>query len=805
MLKKSNRHDMTVKKFGLALLIMTGKAGYELLQRNLGDALPGYGTLQRMMSLKERLVEGHFYFDELLNHLRDWEAPFYVHVHLDDTRIKNRIDYDAYCDRFVGFVLPLRDGLPVCDAFVLQTFEEIKNAFDNSTVAKYAHCIVIKPIKVDAPSFVLAVLGTDSKYDHTVITQRWQYIGKELLRRGVTVISNGSDGAGPFLKAMIAETKLFSVSKKSNVPPSWTFYVMPEFKKRGLCAQDTVHLLAKLRTRALGPSNITQMGAESCLASHFQYILKEFGKDRHGLTQRMIKNNDKQNYTSIAVLVGDGVKECLNDAANIMRTKGTVVYLDLMRKIRDCHFEKGISPVKRVSILWEVIFFIRIWRCWLNDNGMSESDHFITTNAYTCIELNGHLLVNMVYNVINGFFPKEVLRMWYTGSQSCEELFRLLRSMTPTFSTIINFSMKGMMERIHRLTYISSIESSEDIIFPRVKRRLLQLNEETEETFLIPTMEELESTIRKAKDVAKALAKECKMDLSCYDDEYLMRGTTRVIKDAIANDLENEDVLLSESQQEESSDEMAALNIAHIREDLAVIKLKKKPNSSFPIYTESTDKGSKTKHSYTSVVQTKKYRKTPFVEYNGAFIRKVTALYLLQENFQVSNDRLLRVRSCQQSHIFSSAESDQNGNSGFVKIGDLCVFTQELDKSKALIGRVVQFSYMAGNKRAREYSSTYVDTSSYVENYKDGDNDIGAFANWFARRDVAPTDLVFIEPLELVFQAGYLSMSNYVATIDESSIIFQPDGTIAIAAASLSAIVPEWKDMISLHDDLSDM
>ena len=218
--KNSNRHDGVVKKFALALLILIGNAGHELLQTNLKDALPAYSTLQCMMSLKERPVEGRFYFDELFAHLREWKAPLYVHVHLDDTRIRNRIEYDSYCDRFVGFVLPLRDGLPVCDAFVLQTFDEIKDAFNNSTVAKYAHCIVVKPIKVDAPSFVLAVLGTDSKYDHTVIMKRWHHVDKELLSRGVTVISNGSDGAGPFLKAMITETKLFNVSPSCNVPPT---------------------------------------------------------------------------------------------------------------------------------------------------------------------------------------------------------------------------------------------------------------------------------------------------------------------------------------------------------------------------------------------------------------------------------------------------------------------------------------------------------------------------------------------------------------------------------------------------------
>ena len=140
-----------------------------------------------------------------------------------------------------------------------------------------------------------------------------------------------------------------------------------------------------------------------------------------------------------------------------------------------------------------------------------------------------------------------------------------------------------------------------------------------------------------------------------------------------------------------------------------------------------------------------------------------------------------------------------------MKIGDLCVFLQEVDSSKALIGRVVQFSYMQGNKKTREYSSTYVDMTSYTDNDREEKNDIGAFANWFARQDLLSTDLVFIKPLELVFHAGFLSMKNYIATIDDSSVICQPDGGIAIKAVSLSSIVPNWKDIISLHDDFSDL
>ena len=178
----------------------------------------------------------------------------------------------------------------------------------------------------------------------------------------------------------------------------------------------------------------------------------------------MLNNKDKQNYSRIAVLVSDDVKQCLEEASPTIHTKGTIIYLGLMRRIRDAHFE-------RISLLWEVVFFVLIWRVWLNQKCLSAKDHFITTYAYTCIELNAYLLLNIVFNVVIGLYPVDVLGVWFTGSQSCEQLFQLLQSMTSIFSTVINFTMKGIMKRIHRLNYLSSIESADNIIFPHVKRR----------------------------------------------------------------------------------------------------------------------------------------------------------------------------------------------------------------------------------------------------------------------------------------------------------------------------------------------
>jgi hypothetical protein len=83
------------------------------------------------------------------------------------------------------------------------------------------------------------------------------------------------------------------------------------------------------------------------------------------------------------------------------------------------------------------------------------------------------MMANLIYKVAQGIFPPESMRIWLTGSQACEQLFRLLRSMTSTFSTMVNFSLKGIMETIHRLQHVSASECDDNIIFPKGKKALI--------------------------------------------------------------------------------------------------------------------------------------------------------------------------------------------------------------------------------------------------------------------------------------------------------------------------------------------
>ena len=63
-LPQGRRHSEVIKKFSLFLLLTMGPSAYELLQKNLPEALPSLSTVQREVNkCYSPLQEGEFMFD----------------------------------------------------------------------------------------------------------------------------------------------------------------------------------------------------------------------------------------------------------------------------------------------------------------------------------------------------------------------------------------------------------------------------------------------------------------------------------------------------------------------------------------------------------------------------------------------------------------------------------------------------------------------------------------------------------------------------------------------------------------------
>ena len=265
----------------------------------------------------------------------------------------------------------------------------------------------------------------------------------------------------------------------------------------------------------------------------------------------------------------------------------------------------------------------RSFTVWLRDNGYTESEHFVTQNAYLCVEINVHMMTNTVVNVIKGRFPKDTLRFWLSDSQACEQTFRLLRSKITTFSTSVNFSIKGILQRLHKLSYIPAAESADDLIFPRVQRKILQLSPETTDTFTVPTLQEIFDCIEVAKRDAISSCNKCGIRLKNYGDEYLVANTENTI--GVAEN-ENEAQDATESDDIETTNRLTQRDAILINEDFAQIRLRKVSTNGPPAYEEYLDEGQSSK---SKTYQFSKHGFSSFVRYENAYIRKTTALYLI--------------------------------------------------------------------------------------------------------------------------------------------------------------------------------
>lgn len=107
-------------------------------------------------------------------------------------------------------------------------------------------------------------------------------------------------------------------------------------------------------------------------------------------------------------------------------------------------------------------FFLRIWRQFISTSSVFKlQDNFITSNSYTCIELNVHnpvLLIKQFRDQNNG----ELSLPPIFDSQTCEKAFRQFRSMGSMEFTKINFTLYDLLHMISRvevqneIAYLSS-------------------------------------------------------------------------------------------------------------------------------------------------------------------------------------------------------------------------------------------------------------------------------------------------------------------------------------------------------------
>lgn len=471
-----NRFDETVKKFSLYLFYIGGRLLYETLHANLKNALPSIATLNRYAAKHYRsLEEGNLDFEGLRTFLEDRSLPKRVWISEDGTRVTAKVEYDEKTNKIIGFTLPLINGLPKTDAYIASSAKTIEDYFRQCIKSHYAYAIMAQPLSDKAPPYCLGLFGTDNRFTANDVKSRWSYMIKTAEEFGIHVVGFSSDGDSRFMKSM-RENSVLPIPENEEPLNGWSWFRM----RYGVCEadkityiQDTVHIATKFRTRLLKPSIVLPMGNYTASVSHLETLVSNFSKDQHLLTHSDLKPEDKMNFLAARKICTPLVQELLS--SKVPGSEGTVAFLKIMDYAIKAFLEKNISIPERLYCLWYCVVFIRLWRNWITKHPAYKiQNNFLSSNLYLCIELNAHGLVKLIKNFskdpdidANMFLP------WKFSSQPCEQLFRALRSMTTTFSTVVNFSIKDILHRIDRLQMVNNIinDLGEKFVFPREEKK----------------------------------------------------------------------------------------------------------------------------------------------------------------------------------------------------------------------------------------------------------------------------------------------------------------------------------------------
>ena len=398
---------------------------------------------------------------------------------------------------------------------------------------------------------------------------------------------------------------------------------------------------------------------------------------------RDINHRDKQNFQAVI-----NITSAAHLLSKVPDADATKCYVELIQCVMDSYLDKSLDSLTRIEKIWYVTFFMRYWWKWLMLNkGYTLKDHFVTSNAYMCIEMNAHALIVFLMTVreygANCFLP------WLLGSQVCEAIFRTARSVSSIFSTTINFGMLGLLQRLCHLHIQLALQadSSEEILFPRTVKHKVQ---EQSFNLLEVTNAKIDEAVKKGQKRAEEMVQklgmtelfkkhslwgrkisivgidggthknsDCDADNDCdadsdsddngEDDGVNLEGLQNVA-------CFNEDISIHESIQ--VSEDLKRMTENNIVDNALQQKMQKQqkifykqiPSSTIPMYQQvetSDDSKQLQKEKLKSISTMKKFN--PFVEVitssnKKILIRKTTSLWLLQEGEWISADRLFRVK-----------------------------------------------------------------------------------------------------------------------------------------------------------------
>lgn len=365
----------------------------------------------------------------------------------------------------------------------------------------------------------MGAFGTNNAYTANDVINRWKFITKELKAEGITA-KFSSDGDSKLLGAM----KTLCSFGKTTYIADLEINVICDIDCDMQSMQDNIHLANKLKNRLFDSANNLEIGDFCASINHVKMILEDptLTINDHHLVSSDVNTNDctrdKMNFSSTRKICSDDVAAILAD--RIEGSEGTVAYLKIIRSVLKAYVESDVDPLIR---LYHAFFGLSLVRRWRNDLEYTiKEDSFVTSNVWTCLEIN---FASLLCLTLKG--QGHLVVIW--NSQSCEELFRSLRSISTFGLTEINFSLLEALEKINRVHKIQVLSHELKNIFQLPENIEKRLDRSVLNNIKIeqPSRKECKEILQKASNDAMELCKSLKMKTYTECDPSLYLNPTQ--------------------------------------------------------------------------------------------------------------------------------------------------------------------------------------------------------------------------------------------------------------------------------------
>ena len=121
----------------------------------------------------------------------------------------------------------------------------------------------------------------------------------------------------------------------------------------------------------------------------------------------------------------------------------------------------------------------------------------------------------------------------------------------------------------------------------------MQCKEETELTFQLCDLDDVENFVNMAKDEAIDIASSCGMNLESYEDSFLLGDVVHILPNVVDEDDEDEEDVENEPPSSVSTE----VDPIVIQEDLGNLRVQKSSRPGLPTYELTVEKGSNTSKS----------------------------------------------------------------------------------------------------------------------------------------------------------------------------------------------------------------